>query len=48
MFGTKIARLAPDRFLRPETAQGLFVNFLLLLDYNNGRVLRGGADRFRL
>ena len=25
-------------FLRPETAQGMFVNFRRLLDYNNGRL----------
>ena len=26
------------RFLRPETAQGIFVNFKRLLDYNNGKL----------
>lgn len=25
-------------FLRPETAQGLFINFKRLLDYNNGKM----------
>ncbi|XP_018019823.1 glycine--tRNA ligase, partial [Hyalella azteca] len=25
-------------FLRPETAQGIFVNFKRLLEYNNGRL----------
>lgn len=25
-------------YLRPETAQGIFVNFKRLLDYNNGRL----------
>lgn len=39
MFGTKIGPSgALTGFLRPETAQGLFVNFRRLLDYNNGRV----------
>ena len=39
MFGTKIGPSgALTGFLRPETAQGLFVNFKRLLDYNNGRV----------
>ena len=39
MFGTKIGPSgALTGFLRPETAQGLFVNFKPLLDYNNGRV----------
>lgn len=28
----------PYRYLRPETAQGHFLNFNRLLDYNNGRV----------
>ena len=26
------------RFLRPETAQGIFVNFKRLLDFNNGKL----------
>lgn len=39
MFGTKIGPSgAQVGFLRPETAQGLFVNFRRLLDYNNARV----------
>eukprot|EP00635_Sarcinochrysidales_sp_CCMP3193_P006985 CAMPEP_0118913898 /NCGR_PEP_ID=MMETSP1166-20130328/14492_1 /TAXON_ID=1104430 /ORGANISM="Chrysoreinhardia sp, Strain CCMP3193" /LENGTH=764 /DNA_ID=CAMNT_0006853463 /DNA_START=85 /DNA_END=2379 /DNA_ORIENTATION=- len=39
MFGTKIGPSgALTGYLRPETAQGLFVNFKRLLDYNNGRV----------
>jgi len=39
MFGTKIGPSgALTGYLRPETAQGLFVNFRRLLDYNNGRV----------
>jgi glycyl-tRNA synthetase len=25
-------------YLRPETAQGIFINFKRLLDYNNGRM----------
>lgn len=31
-------RLFLFRFLRPETAQGIFVNFKRLLDYNNGKL----------
>ena len=31
-------------FLRPETAQGIFLNFKRLLDYNNGRLPFGGAQ----
>ena len=27
-------------YLRPETAQGMFVNFRYLLDYNNGQMVR--------
>ena len=39
MFGTKIGPSGTlTGYLRPETAQGLFVNFRRLLDYNNGRV----------
>jgi glycyl-tRNA synthetase len=39
MFETKIGPSgALTGYLRPETAQGLFVNFRRLLDYNNGRV----------
>ena len=39
MFQTKIGPSGHlTGFLRPETAQGLFVNFKRLLDYNNGRV----------
>ena len=26
------------RFLRPETAQGIFVNFKKLLEFNNGKL----------
>lgn len=26
------------RFLRPETAQGIFVNFKRLLEFNNGKL----------
>jgi glycyl-tRNA synthetase len=29
---------APLSYLRPETAQGHFVNFSRLLEFNNGRV----------
>ena len=39
MFATKIGPAgALAGYLRPETAQGLFVNFKRLLDYNGGRV----------
>jgi len=39
MFGTKIGPSGNvTGFLRPETAQGLFVNFKRLLDYNNQKV----------
>jgi len=31
-------------YLRPETAQGLFVNFKKLLDFNNGRLPFAGAQ----
>lgn len=30
--------------MRPETAQGIFVNFQKLLDYNNGRIPFAGAQ----
>jgi glycyl-tRNA synthetase len=32
------------RFMRPETAQGIFVNFKRLLDFNSGRLPFGGAQ----
>lgn len=32
------AHLIPDRYLRPETAQGHFLNFSRLLEFNNGRI----------
>ena len=32
------------RFLRPETAQGIFVNFKKLLEFNNGRLPFGAAQ----
>ena len=31
-------------YLRPETAQGIFLNFKRLLDYNNGRMPCAGAQ----
>jgi len=31
-------------FMRPETAQGIFLNFKRLLEYNNGRLPFGGAQ----
>merc|ERR1712180_42316 len=45
MFGTSIGPgglLAG--FMRPETAQGIFLNFKRLLEYNNGRLPFGGAQ----
>ena len=39
MFKTSIGPSgALEGFLRPETAQGMFVNFRRLYDYNNGRM----------
>ena len=39
MFGTSIGPTGLlQGFLRPETAQGIFVNFKRLLDYNNGKL----------
>lgn len=39
MFGTPIGPTGyMQGFLRPETAQSIFVNFKKLLDYNNGRI----------
>lgn len=31
-------------YLRPETAQGMFLNFAKLLDYNGGRIPFGAAQ----
>eukprot|EP00697_Spironema_sp_BW2_P009709 gnl/Spiro4/24692_TR12256_c0_g1_i1.p1 gnl/Spiro4/24692_TR12256_c0_g1~~gnl/Spiro4/24692_TR12256_c0_g1_i1.p1 ORF type:complete len:645 (+),score=172.34 gnl/Spiro4/24692_TR12256_c0_g1_i1:74-2008(+) len=41
MFGTRIGPMVTSEnlgFLRPETAQGIFVNFRRLLDFNGGRI----------
>jgi glycyl-tRNA synthetase len=39
MFETQIGPTGTQRgFLRPETAQGIFINFRRLLDYNNSRM----------
>lgn len=39
MFETSIGPTGTQRgFLRPETAQGIFINFRRLLDFNNGRM----------
>ena len=39
MFETQIGPTGTQRgFLRPETAQGIFINFRRLLDYNNGKM----------
>ena len=32
------------RFLRPETAQGIFVNFKRLLEFNGGKLPFAGAQ----
>jgi len=39
MFETQIGPTGTQKgYLRPETAQGIFINFRRLLDYNNGRM----------
>jgi len=39
MFETQIGPTGTQRgFMRPETAQGIFINFRRLLDFNNGRM----------
>jgi len=39
MFGTMIGPTGQMKgYLRPETAQGMFINFKRLLDYNNGKL----------
>lgn len=44
MFSTQIGPTGYlPGFLRPETAQGIFVNFAKLLDFNNGRLPFAGA-----
>jgi glycyl-tRNA synthetase len=44
MFGTQIGPSGHiPGFLRPETAQGIFVNFKRLLDFNGGRLPFGAA-----
>jgi len=41
MFGTQIGPTGQMQgYLRPETAQGMFVNFKYLLEYNNGKMVR--------
>eukprot|EP00923_Selenidium_pygospionis_P044538 GHVN01076973.1.p1 GENE.GHVN01076973.1~~GHVN01076973.1.p1 ORF type:complete len:589 (-),score=58.07 GHVN01076973.1:20-1786(-) len=45
MFETKIGPLNGEKaFLRPETAQGQFLNFKRLLDYNGGKLPFGSAS----
>lgn len=45
MFGSNIGPTGHIKgYLRPETAQGHFVNFAKLLDFNNGRVPFGSAQ----
>ena len=44
MFGTEIGPTGTVKgFLRPETAQGIFVNFRKMLEYSGGRLPFGGA-----
>ena len=44
MFETSIGPAGTHKgYLRPETAQGIFVNFPKLLEYNGGRVPFAGA-----
>ena len=39
MFETQIGPTGTQRgFLRPETAQGIFINFRRLIEFNNGRM----------
>lgn len=45
MFSTQIGPSGKEPgYLRPETAQGIFVNFKKLLEYNNGKLPFGGAQ----
>jgi len=45
MFGVQIGPTGDSKgYLRPETAQGMFVNFKQLLDYNGGRIPFGCAQ----
>jgi glycyl-tRNA synthetase len=47
MFQTSIGPVqhaSPNGFLRPETAQGIFLNFKRLLEYNNGKMPFAGAQ----
>ncbi|ELU17836.1 hypothetical protein CAPTEDRAFT_171846 [Capitella teleta] len=45
MFGTSIGPTGHMKgFLRPETAQGIFVNFKRLLEFNQGRLPFAGAQ----
>lgn len=45
MFSTMIGPTGKElAFLRPETAQGIFMNFRRMLEYNNGKLPFGGAQ----
>lgn len=45
MFRSQIGPTGKDEaFLRPETAQGMFLNFKRLLDYNHGKLPFGAAQ----
>lgn len=37
-YSYKAKKYTTCRFLRPETAQGIFVNFKRLLEFNQGRL----------
>lgn len=38
LYNTILKEYTGCRFLRPETAQGIFVNFKRLLEFNQGRL----------
>ena len=45
MFSTMIGPTGKElAFLRPETAQGIFMNFRRMLEFNNGKLPFGGAQ----
>lgn len=49
MFGTQIGPTGTMQgYLRPETAQGMFVNFKYLLEYNNGKMVCESSFAFPL
>ena len=45
MFGSEIGPTGQLKgYLRPETAQGIFLNFRRLIEFNNGRMPFAGAQ----